>query len=178
MSEAQNTKDGQKTVVTFIAGLIIGGLLVWVFSGDDARAPKQNDDEQNDVAAEVTEGESIDVAVENVEVSTPTLQTGDGAVAVSDQAASSVVSIDSATFPSDEGWIGVRDYQDGELGFVLGVARFSKEQGLIPEDIQLLTPTVAGKTYAVVFYSESGDRTFDLRNDVMVEGVMSTFTAN
>lgn len=179
MSETQNGQDGQKTVVTFIAGLLIGGLLVWVFSSGDASAPADDVEATDKATEEVVV--SIDEAVGEDETSTeaeiPVLQTGDGAVSVVNQSASSDVAIDGATFPNDEGWIGVRDYKEGSLGFILGVARFSKEQGLIPDSIVLQRPTIAGETYAVVFYTESGDRKFDPRDDFMVEGVMSTFVA-
>ena len=70
-----------------------------------------------------------------------------------------------------------RDYKDGELGFVLGVVRFSTEQGLLPTEVVLQRATVPGETYAAVFYDESGDRQFNIRHDVMVDGVMDTFTA-
>jgi hypothetical protein len=87
------------------------------------------------------------------------------------------VSLESATFPSDEGWIGVRDYANGQLAGILGVARFSKEQGLIPKEIILQRATKAGSTYAIVFYSESGDRVFSLADDVQAGGVVKSFTA-
>lgn len=30
---AEETQDGQKTLVAFVVGLLIGGMLVWAFSG-------------------------------------------------------------------------------------------------------------------------------------------------
>lgn len=188
MSE-QEKQESQKTVVAFVAGLLIGGLLVWVFGG--APEKKQTDDvvdiETTDL---VEEGDEVDTedetspAEDGQEASVISavsevaeLPVGNAAVSVNDQAAGTSVSLEGATFPSDEGWIGVRDYVDGQLTGLLGVARYSKEQGLVPEEIVLQRATEAGKTYAVVFYSESGDRKFNLAEDVQVGGVMETFTA-
>jgi hypothetical protein len=181
MSE-QEKQENQKTIVAFAAGLLIGGLLVWVFGG----APKA-DAPQDDVNATTTEevGEEIEVNdatttdedADDEDSATPVMSTGTGAVELNDQEAGTRVSLESATFPSDEGWIGVRDYANGQLAGILGVARFSKEQGLIPKEIILQRATKAGSTYAIVFYSESGDRVFSLADDVQAGGVVKTFTA-
>jgi len=180
MSE-QEKQENQKTIVAFAAGLLIGGLLVWVFGG----APKADEPEE-DVNATTTEqvGEEIELndatstdEDTDEETETPVMNTGTGAVQLNDQTAGTRVTLESATFPSDEGWIGVRDYANGQLAGILGVARFSKEQGLIPQEIVLQRATKAGSTYAIVFYSESGDRVFSLADDVQVDGVVKTFTA-
>ena len=76
-----------------------------------------------------------------------------------------------------EGWIGVRDYQAGQLGGLLGVSRFSEAQGLVPSGVALQRATVAGKEYAVVVYTESGDRQFNLADDKQIDSVFATFTA-
>ncbi len=181
MSE-QEKQENQKTIVAFAAGLLIGGLLVWVFNGV---TPNTNTaDEENATTTEEntgnTEGDatSTDDTETPVEETQPVMQTGDGAAQVSNQPAGSTVALESATFPSDEGWIGVRDYVDGQLGGILGVARFSKEQGLVPQEIILQRATKGGSTYAIVFFSENGDRIFNVANDVMQEGIAGTFIAS
>jgi len=173
MSE-QVKEDNQKTVVSFVVGLLIGGLLVWAFSGNADSKPvdKIAEDIKTETPAVVTETE---VADETPAVAK--LPVGTGAAKVEDENAGRSVSLDSVTFPAKEGWVGVRNLSDGKLGMLLGVARFSEEQGLIPKDIQLMTPTVSGRDYAIVFYSESGDRKFNLANDVQLEGEFATFTA-
>lgn len=184
-------QENQKTIVAFAAGLLIGGLLVWVFGG--AASPSVNTDENGtatnteEVAGDQTQDTTDEEAVddtsttsddeETTDEAAPTMQQGDGSASVSNQQAGSTVTLQSATFPSDEGWIGVRDYQNGQLGGLLGVARYSKAQGLIPEEIILQRATQAGNSYAIVFYSESGDRVFSLADDVLIEGVAATFTA-
>lgn len=174
-------QEGQKTVVSFIVGLLIGGLLVWAFSGPSVDAPKSDDRDDNETE-EVVEGEEMEVTEESdeeVEESAPvaTLPVGDGNVVVNNQAAGSVVTLTSATYPVSEGWIGVRDYQAGQLGGLLGVARFSEAQGLVPSGVTLQRATEAGKEYAVVVYTESGDRQFSLADDIQIDSVFATFTA-
>lgn len=183
---AEQTQEGQKTVVSFIVGLLIGGLLVWAFSG-----PAQVE-ENSDVAKETTtseetsdqEEQNSDVAetttpteTETTETPKPTLSVGEGKITVADQAASASIKLTSATYPVSEGWVGVREYNDERLGSILGVVRFSESQGLVPADIILQRPTIAGRTYAVVVYTESGDRQFNLADDKQLDTIYATFTA-
>jgi hypothetical protein len=182
---AEEKQEGQKTVVSFVVGLLIGGLLVWAFSGptnemkddesmkDDDSAEEADVEEMDDV--EVTDTTSDEVVVE--EVVKPTLSVGDGKIVVKAQEASTAVTLDSATYPVSEGWVGVRDYQNGQLGALLGVVRFSEEQGLVPSEIVLQRPTTAGQDYAVVVYKENGDRQFNLAEDVQIDSIFATFTA-
>jgi len=170
----QVKEDNQKTVVSFVVGLLIGGLLVWAFSGNADSKPvdKMSEDTKTEITTKEKAAETTTVAPEVAK-----LPVGEGAAKVENGNAGKSVSLDSVTFPAKEGWVGVRNLSDGKLGMLLGVARFSEEQGLIPKDIQLLTPTVSGREYAIVFYTESGDRKFNLANDVQVEGQFATFTA-
>jgi hypothetical protein len=173
-------QEGQKTIVSFIVGLLIGGLLVWAFSGPSVEAPKT---EKADEDKEEVEKEKIEVTTttESAEVEdvapVATLPVGEGDVEVADQPAGEAVVLASATFPVSEGWIGVRDYQSGQLGGLLGVVRFSEAQGLVPNSVVLQRATVAGKEYAVVVFTESGDLKFSIADDVQLDSVFATFTA-
>ena len=182
--EKQEKQEGQKTVVAFIAGLLIGGLLVWVFSdAPSAEAPKPAADEETveETTSDVEASEDGDsqeaAAVTTTDVPEVTMAVGDGSVVVRDQAASQTIELESVTFPTDEGWIGVRSYANGQLGSLLGVMRYSKDQGLVPEAIELQVPTTAGREYAVVFYTENGDLSFSLAEDVQIDEVFATFSA-
>jgi hypothetical protein len=184
----QTTNDGQKTVVAFIAGLLVGGLLVWIFNDTPAEAPTTIDTEQTEETSEETttetesevaagEAASDDTATEPAPEPVAELPSGDGSATVTDTAAGSVVALESATFPTDNGWIAIRTYVDGEFTNILGAARYSREQGLVPESIPLLTPTIAGREYAIVFFTEDGDRQFNPRTDLPIETPLVTFTA-
>ncbi len=185
-SDEQEKQESQKTLVAFVAGLLIGGLLVWVFGGspdqtkmneeesDSTTQTEQDKTTEDSKTNEVSGADNVSPAEDTVSAE---MQTGKGEIEVVDQAAGVSVALDSATFPNDEGWIGVRDYVNGHLAGLLGVVRFSKEQGLVPDTVVLQRATEAGNTYAVVFYTENGDREFSLANDVQVEGVLNTFTA-
>lgn len=174
-------QEGQKTVVSFIVGLLIGGLLVWAFSGPEAKAPVKSDNKDNTEMSEETEDTNSstdeETTKEVMEVEVPVLSVGEGKVSVADQDAGTTVNLTNATYPVSEGWIGVRDYENGQLGRILGVARFSESQGLVPDGIFLQRATTPGAMYAVVVFTENGDRKFDLADDRQLDSVFATFTA-
>lgn len=181
---AEETQDGQKTLVAFVVGLLIGGMLVWAFSGPTASAPeaRDNNDTEEENEAMTDEGTSESGAMteegtnENTEP-TPTLQVGKGEVVVPDQTASMSIKLESATYPVSEGWIGVREYNNDQLGYILGVVRFSESQGLVPSEIILQRSTTSGHQYAVVIFTEDGDFDFNLAGDVQIDTIFDTFTA-
>lgn len=186
MSEAEK-QEGQKTVVAFIAGLLIGGLLVWVFSSSPEQAPTNNvpeGDQETEVSDDVVGSADSNVPSEITDEVEDTgtsnggaIQIGDGSLVVANQAAGTVVAIDSVTYPSQNGWIVVRDYADGVSGSILGASRFDTEVGLTPDTVRVLRATEAGNTYQVMFYTENGDRVFDLTDDLPISGGESLFTA-
>lgn len=179
---AEEQQDGQKTLVAFIVGLLIGGMLVWAFGGGEATAPNttNNDDKNSAEVGDVNVEKADDASVVSevaTEIKTPALQVGEGAVVVADQKASAAVALASATYPVSEGWIGVREYNNDQLGYILGVVRFSESQGLVPNEIVLQRPTTAGNRYAVVIYTENGDFDFSLADDVQIDTIFDTFIA-
>jgi len=182
MTEEQEKQESQKTLIAFVAGLLIGGLLVWVFGGSPQDT---NNDEENENGATVeltdsNESESEDETETETDDETPerpAMQTGDGSIDVSNQPAGNRVTLESATFPSSEGWVGVRSFTNGQIGSILGAARYSEEQGLVPTEVELLVPTVPGRTYAVTFFTEDGDRIFNPAFDVQMDTEIATFVA-
>lgn len=163
------TQDSQKTLVAFVVGLLIGGMLVWAFSGPGDDASKKDTKKADEMTASTTKEMGEDASKSAV------IKTGEADVKVADQAAGMSVKIDSATYPVEEGWIAVRDYQDDKEGYVLGAVRFSKADGLNPMDIELTRPTVAGQKYAISLYKEGGDN--DWGGDEKLEGIYGTFMA-
>lgn len=181
MSDTQK-EEGQKTIVSFVVGLLIGGLLVWAFSGNNTEAPEKDkkDAEDAPITIEIKDDNTTNNIEVKTETATPEIKTmnvGEGKVVVVDQKASTSVVLNEVTYPSSEGWIGVRSYQNESLGYILGVMRYSQEQSLVPETVELQTPTIAGRSYAIVFFSENGDRAFNLANDVQVDKIFATFKA-
>lgn len=178
MSE-EKQQDGQKTIVAFVVGLLIGGMLVWAFSGSTAETPTvEEDNHPHEMSDEATHDDEVDnVSTTVEETDEPTLAVGDGAVVVKDQPASASIALESATYPVSEGWIGVREFNDEQLGYILGVVRFSESQGLVPNEIVLQRSTVPGRDYAVVIFTENGDFSFNLASDVQIDTIYSTFKA-
>ncbi len=180
MSEQQK-EDTQKTVVAFIVGLVIGGLMVWAFSGNGGDAPtvdKATEEDKAEITSSSTNSDKdTDDKAETPAIEKVSLPVGDGGASVKDYTAGRVVTLETATFPVAEGWVGVRDYVNDQLTGLLGVARFSESQGLVPSEIILQRPTEAGKQYAIVFYSEDGDRQFNLATDAQIDDIATTFTA-
>lgn len=172
MADEKHNEETQKTLVAFVVGLLIGGMLVWAFSG-----PSDKKNAKDEMEAEKTE--TVEAGKEEMknENGTPKLSVGEGSIVVKDQAASKSIVMDTATYPVAEGWVGVREYTDDKLGYILGVNRFSESQGLIPENIELVVSTTPGKKYAVVVYKEDGDFDFNLAGDVQIDQIFSTFTA-
>jgi hypothetical protein len=179
----EKQQEGQKTLVAFIVGLLIGGMLVWAFSGPDATAPIAEEEAPSEEANEngenggVTEDENGETPEVTPEPPAPSLEVGEGNVVVRDQKASARIQLESATYPVSEGWIGVREYNNDKLGFILGVVRFSESQGLVPSEIILQRPTTPGNRYAVVIFTEDGDFTFNLATDVQIDEIFDTFVA-
>ncbi len=185
-NDTQTPQDGQKTIVAFIVGLLIGGLIVWMFSGTPSEAPEETSENNNKEELEDNNGvdvengfetENIEHTDSNGQVDDSHMEVGDGSVEVNDQPAGDRVTLEAVTFPMSDGWIGVRDYTDRNLGALLGVMRFSESQGLIPQEIILQAPTTAGNDYAIVFYTASDTNQFNLRVNSQIEGVFATFKA-
>lgn len=186
MSETNQNQEGQKTIVAFIVGLLVGGLIVWMFSSPTTEAPTTTDEAvttNEDVSngEEQENGNGNDNGTEDdaapATTPTPTLEVGEGEVEVNNQPAGNRVALDAVTFPLTEGWIGVRDYTNDRLGGLLGVMRFSEAEGLVPEEIVLQRATESGMEYAIVFYTASDVPGFNLANNRQVEGVFATFMA-
>ncbi len=179
----EKQQDGQKTLVAFVVGLLIGGMLVWAFSGPSVTAPEEAmddttgeevDSSQTD-SADTSENDDSTEAEELVKV--PALEVGDGKIVVNDQPASQSITLDSATYPINEGWIGVREYDNENLGFILGVVRFSESSNLVPTEIILQRPTIAGRSYAITIFTEDGDNVFSTATDVQISTLFDTFVA-
>jgi hypothetical protein len=170
------TQASQRTVVAFISGLLIGGLLVWVFSSSPSTPAEVPAEEETEATSEEnTENQNAELGPE----AAPANESSNEAAAlrVSDQAAGDVVTVDSVSYNGTTGWIVVRDYANGVSGNVLGAARYDLDAGLMPKIVELARDTVAGNSYEVLFYTNDAERAFSLAGDMPVEGVRAVFTA-
>jgi len=153
------------------------------FTGPAASAPTEDEDRTPNTTRETDRDEDEDATDEETAETTDeapavvTLPVGDGKVNVGDVAAGTSVALTNVTYPVKEGWVGVRSYQDGRLGSILGVVRFSESQGLVPPAIVLQAPMRAGAQYAIVMFTEDGDRQFNLAVDTQIDEIFATFTA-
>ena len=190
MSEQMNfTEENKKTVISFIAGLVIGGLLVYIFAlPTDEKVVEDNDsDNDSELVADENESEdkesNLDDSEEELVRTSPTTTSAvapvvrEGTADVDNQSAGGRVELSEVTFPTDAGWGGIREYENGQVTGLLGVARFSAIEGLYPTGVNLLRGTVAGRTYAVVFYHDNGDKVFNLANDSQIQTEITTFVA-
>jgi hypothetical protein len=180
MSEAEK-QEGQKTVVAFITGLLIGGLLVWVFSSTPENTVMAPSDESttSETSDAPSDNETTVVsAVKSTDAPVNTPVIGDGSLTVGDQSAGDVVTLTNVAYPAKTGWIVVRDYSNGLAGNILGAARYNLDEGLTPKSVSLLRKTMKDSSYQVGFFTESGDKAFSLSDDIPVRGGEAVFKAN
>jgi len=156
-------QEQNKTIVAFVLGLIIGGLLVWIFTPS---AEIEVSEEMKDTDTMMEE-----------EMSDVTMVTGEGSFTVADQAAGEVVVFTTDAYPATGGWIVVREYVDNTPGNILGAARYNTAQGLMPTEVELLRGTEAGSTYRLSFFTDDGDEVFDTGIDVEILAGAATFVA-
>jgi hypothetical protein len=162
------TQASQRTVVAFISGLLVGGLLVWVFSSTPADTKPTETENTN--TAENVDGDPVRTQGSAADT---TIDTNGHSLSVPDQSAGTVVTLERVAYPSESGWIVVRD-QSG----ILGAARYDIAAGLQPGVVELLRATVSGGTYEAVFYTNEGDLGFSLAEDKVVSGARASFRTN
>lgn len=174
MSEVEK-QESQKTVVAFITGLLIGGLLVWVFSSTPEQKKQPEESKTNTEEVAKDNGAKAEI---KADTSATTEVVGEGSIAVVDQKAGTVVTLGDVKFPTKSGWVVVRELTSGVAGNVLGAARYASEEGLAPTTVDLVRTTVVGSEYQVSFYTNGGDVAFSLTDDKAIDGIKASFKAN
>lgn len=188
----EEKEKNQKTIVAFIAGLLIGGLLVWVFSiapgSDKATENTKNEApraivEKDERAGASNTSASGDVSEDAKDTrAAPVVVSGEGSIKVDDQPAGVRVAIAALVVPIDAGWVVIHEVgTDGVTGNALGAARFAKAENLMPTSVELLRSMIIGGEYRAILYGESGDKTFNLGTDAALmmgsSRIEDTFTA-
>jgi len=179
-----------KKVGTFIAGFVVGTVAIYawgqIFNKDaDMEALVTGHDvaeisiTDTDISTESDDGNTAlgtEIAASDNEISSE-------AIAVVGQAAGSTVTVGSVNLDAGEngGWVVIHEIKNGVMANALGAVR--KDSGVHSDiEVKLLRATVAGGTYAVVLYSDNGDRQFSMATDAPLkntqgEFIMSTFSA-
>lgn len=169
-----------------IAGLVLLGS-GWLISKSNSGAVSEGDDADVaadgalDVIAAVTEEQEKKADDEEAAGKKPaspptspaaltTLAKGE-AVTIRDQAAGSNVTISDMTI-TKVSWVAVRD---AKTKWILGARRF--EPGQKTGIVVLLRNTVADTKYEGVIYVDDGDKAFNHKKDILVNGVVTSFTA-
>lgn len=100
---------------------------------------------------------------------------GSAAILVADQPSGASVTVAQVATPGPV-WVAVRELSNEKLGSILGVRKVGAGTTMAIV-VELLRPTAAGGSYAVVLHQDIGDAAFNYREDVLIEGVEGRFTA-
>lgn len=148
-----------------IAGLVIGFVLGALAVDRGVilqRSPNVDDDEgamtatSTDEALDMEEGRTSGIML-----------TGKNTLDVSDQLAGSLVNLSSVAL-NEQGWVAIHEDADGEPGWILGATLvFAGERNNVA--VELLRPTLAGKTYYAMLHHDDGDKMFDIKKDLPIK---------
>ncbi len=174
MSEQTMNDENKKTIVFFIAGLLIGGLLVFIFGIPSDKPADEPTDRRNDESVKTTPSNDTE-EVEDTETTSEVAN--EDAEVVETRPVADKAALEDVEFPAASGWVGIRDFENDQLTGLLGVARWSTEENLIPTEVPLLRAMVKGHTYAIVFYKDNGDKRFDLATDAQMDASVVSFVA-
>ena len=158
----------QKLVISFVAGVIIGGSYVQAVWGQDPLTQS--------VLKAWMGGASKDL----ISVDQTVSSSGSDALNVVDQPAGDSTLIAKLTLALPA-WVAIHEDMEGEPGRVLGARRF--DPGMYSgESVELLRATLPQGLYYAMLYADDGDRQFDLKKDVQVKDisgkpVMTSFNA-
>lgn len=163
----------------FIAGLIIGALLSFVWFKTEKRpAPSRVSVSTITTPTETTTRPLSTTSTATLEQA-ETIHNAGGILSIDDQPAGVSVAITQAQVSSDQ-WVVIRESKNGQPGNVLGAARFVG--GATSGSVELLRAMSAGATYYGAIYKDNGDRTFSLADDAPVRDasgnqILVSFTA-
>jgi hypothetical protein len=163
----EKSKFSLPVVIALIVGLLVGysfGAIVYRndSSGDVTKLDESLETEENNEEGIITAG-----AGEEKVLGVP----GEVSFSVANQTAGSQVVIAEASVDRVT-WLAVRDYAESKIGNVLGAKRLPAGAHT-DVAVELLRPTIAGQSYAVVAFYDDGDLAFDHKVDAAVmEGDM------
>jgi hypothetical protein len=183
-----------KLVTAFLIGAVVGAFGMWLSKGDNQKVVVTEDMDSAEMLESATStpatmgvdtAKTEEVTKEVVTAPTPKVRkepvsvSGTNAIAANDQKAGTTAEVTMVTL-SVPGWVAIHEDKNGELGNVLGAARF--EPGIHLGEVELLRGTVAGAKYHAVLYEDTGSRGFDTSEDAPIKNdkglIEATFTTN
>lgn len=146
-----------------VLGVIAGVLIAWGFSAARKGTPSTATNASSTVSTQGTQ--AVGSASDNLGINTnsaPAIGADPGFTIMSPQTAGSQVVVYKAIV-SQPTWIVVYDNKGGQPGNALGAALFFPE--VQSGTVELLRPTLSGKSYLAVKQVDNGDRKFQLHGD-------------
>jgi hypothetical protein len=175
----QKTYPAEYLAGTFIAGLILGVVVAWLWFGIDPSALSHNS--ATSTATSTPADTHATSAPDAAQKATSTASTSpfSSILVISSQPAGLSVTVDKAVVTASQ-WVVIHEDRNGAPGNALGAARFLG--GLHAGVVNLLRATVAGRTYHGLIYKDNGDRMFSKDKDVPLKDssgatIDVTFTA-
>jgi hypothetical protein len=135
-------------IIALVVGIIVGFAVGTYTSPSRIESDSSIDDE-----ATTTDSVSGSVGIDGVEVS------------VDDQPAGMTVDVYNLQLDKVS-WVAVREYDNKTLGYTLGAHRLPAGT-YATDQVDVVRPTVAGKTYAVTIFYDNGDLVFDGKTDAL-----------
>ena len=164
MDTDESKKMNQKLLLSFIAGLIVGGGVTWFVIGSEVLSPTVDDVE--DTTMTDTTGNAAGGDSSRDENGSTVMGTDNDRIIVEDQLAGDRVLLREVEL-TNASWVVVHEETDSFLGNALGAARLDPgvyEGGYV----ELLRNTETGSTYHVLMYQDNGDKEFNLDEDSIV----------
>jgi len=139
-----------KLVITAISAFVLGFALSWVLVGR--------------VKMEQSVGEA-DKQNEQASVSNPLVLAGENAVAVDTQPPAQSVRVSLVVLGKD-GWVAIHENDSGQARKTAFGAQWLPSGTHRDTTVELLRPTVEGKSYFAVIHDDNGDKKYSSNDDI------------
>lgn len=163
MDQNNQGRDGYQKFIIFLVILLIGGSFGFSLG---RKAERRGLEPRGKANYGQSAGKKEGAPVGSASQAGGAMLVGENAIAVSDQAPGSKVSVSLVTLAKD-GWVVVHADRDGKPGNILGAQRFNVGANQNGE-VDLLKPTEEGKVYYAMLHADDGDKMFDHTKDLPV----------
>jgi len=167
MDQNNQGRDGYQKFIIFLVILLIGGSFGFSLGRKAERRGVAQGNANYGVGGAIKSAEKKEAPAGAAgQAASETMPVGGDAIAVSDQAPGSKVTISLVTLIKD-GWVVIHADRDGKPGNILGAQRFNAGENQKGE-VELLKPTEEGKVYYAMLHADDGDKMFDHTKDTPV----------